>query len=172
MFLLNKDRRSSPMLASMLCVAALLFVFAAAAAAQTPTPMPTPAVVVTDPPPVAPNFEAPLHPLPSADRVGVDNTNQLSLTLEQAIEMALKNNNDIAASRKDIRIAEFNLHGARGVRVHQDLITGEQALAHNAVRAERNATRWTSVAHAVDRHQRRAAQPDHGQRQHAAGVRH
>jgi 16S rRNA (guanine1207-N2)-methyltransferase len=27
------------------------------------------------------------------------------------------------------------LHGARGVRVHQDLVTGEQALAHNAERA-------------------------------------
>jgi len=27
------------------------------------------------------------------------------------------------------------LHGARDVRVHQDLLTGEQALAHNAVRA-------------------------------------
>ena len=27
------------------------------------------------------------------------------------------------------------LHGARDVRVHQDLLTGEQALAHNAIRA-------------------------------------
>lgn len=33
------------------------------------------------------------------------------------------------------------LHGADGVRVHQDPITGEQALAHNAIRAELGATR-------------------------------
>lgn len=33
------------------------------------------------------------------------------------------------------------LHGARGVRVHQDLVTGEQALAHNAERANLDATR-------------------------------
>jgi DnaK suppressor protein len=44
------------------------------------------------PPPIAPNFQAPLRPLPSSDRVGVDTANQLSLSLEQAIEMALKNN--------------------------------------------------------------------------------
>jgi HAE1 family hydrophobic/amphiphilic exporter-1 len=64
---------------------------------------------------VAPNFEAPVRPLPTADRVGVDVTNQLSLTLEQAIELALTNNNDIDVSRNNVRIAEFNFRGARGV---------------------------------------------------------
>jgi outer membrane protein TolC len=53
--------------------------------------------------------------MPGTERVGVDVTDQLPLTLEEAIELALKNNNDIDASRNDVRIAEFNLLGARGV---------------------------------------------------------
>ncbi|MBL8124810.1 MAG: TolC family protein [Blastocatellia bacterium] len=93
----------------------------------TPSPIPTiavaPAVLPDEPPPVAPNFKAPLRPLPSAERVGVDNANQLSLTLEEAIEMALKNNNDIDASRNSVQIAEFNLRGARGI--YDPLIEGE-----------------------------------------------
>ncbi len=74
-----------------------------------------PAQLPSDPPPVAPNFEAPLRPLPSAERVGVDVADQLSLTLDDAIRLALQNNNDIDASRNDVQIAEFNLRGARGV---------------------------------------------------------
>lgn len=74
-----------------------------------------PAVLPADPPPVAPNFEAPIRPLPSAERVGVDIANQLPLTLDQAIEMALQNNNDIDSSKIDVTIAEFGLRGARGV---------------------------------------------------------
>lgn len=74
-----------------------------------------PAVLPDDPPPVAPNFEAPPRPLPSADRVGVDVANQMPLSLDEAIELALKNNNDIDASRNTVRIAEFNLRGARGI---------------------------------------------------------
>lgn len=99
----------------------------AAARAQDPTPSPTPtpvplpspfvpdATLPAEPPPIAPNFEAPPRPLPSADRVGVDLTNQMSLTLEEAVELALRNNNDIDTSRNDVQIAEFNLRGARGV---------------------------------------------------------
>jgi HAE1 family hydrophobic/amphiphilic exporter-1 len=105
----------------------------------TPTPTPTPVVspvqtpipitiapgatLPSEPPPVAPNFEAPMRPLPSAERVGVDIANQLSLTLEQAIELALKNNNDIDASRNSVQISEFNLRGARGI--YDPLIEGE-----------------------------------------------
>ena len=74
-----------------------------------------PAVLPDDPPPVAPNFQAPVRPLPSAERVGVDMMNQLSLTLEQVIEMALQNNNDIDSSKIEVQIAEFNLRAARGV---------------------------------------------------------
>ncbi|MGI8813212.1 MAG: TolC family protein [Pyrinomonadaceae bacterium] len=82
-----------------------------------------PAVLPDDPPPIAPNFEAPGRPLPSAERVGVDLANQLPLTLEEAIELALKNNNDIDASRNTVQIAEFSLRGARGV--YDPLISGQ-----------------------------------------------
>jgi HAE1 family hydrophobic/amphiphilic exporter-1 len=68
-----------------------------------------------DPPPVAPNFEAQNRPLPSAERVGVDLANQLPMTLEEAIQMALQNNNDIDTSKIEVQIAEFNLRGARGI---------------------------------------------------------
>ncbi len=77
----------------------------------------------TEPPPIAPDFEAPARPLPSAERVGVDNADQLPLTLEKAIEMALQNNNNIDISRNNVQVAEFNLRGARGV--YDPLITSE-----------------------------------------------
>ncbi len=90
--------------------------------AQNPTqpvkketnPVP-PASLPNEPPPVAPNFSAPVRPLPSAERIGVESANQLPLTLDQAIELALKNNNDIDSSRIDVKIAETNLTGAKGV---------------------------------------------------------
>ncbi|MDX6696006.1 MAG: hypothetical protein QOF02_3609 [Blastocatellia bacterium] len=74
-----------------------------------------PAELPTEPPPVAPNFEAPARPLPSAERVGVDVANQMALTLNEAIALALSNNNDIDGSRINVQIAEFNLQAARGV---------------------------------------------------------
>lgn len=116
----------------------LLMIPAAGVIAQEPTPQPQPTVIVVqpspsptppifavppDPPPVAPNFQAPIRPLPSADRVGVDTADQLSLSLDEAIEMALKNNNDIDASRNSVQIAEFNLRGARGI--YDPIIEGE-----------------------------------------------
>ncbi|HEX8422613.1 MAG TPA: TolC family protein, partial [Pyrinomonadaceae bacterium] len=74
-----------------------------------------PAELPADPPPVAPNFEAASRPLPSAERVGVDVADQLPLTLNEAIALALQNNNDIDGSRINVEIAEFNLNAARGV---------------------------------------------------------
>ena len=74
-----------------------------------------PAVLPDDPPPVAPDFQAPIRPLPSAERVGVDLMNQLPLTLEEAIERALQNNNNIDVSRNDVQIAEFNLRSSEGI---------------------------------------------------------
>ncbi len=53
--------------------------------------------------------------MPSVERVGVNLADQLSLTLDQAIELALKNNNDIDASRNTVQISEFGLKGARGI---------------------------------------------------------
>jgi outer membrane protein TolC len=49
----------------------------------------------------------------SLERVGVQVTNQIPLTLEDAIKLALQNNNDIDSSRIDVRIAELNLKIAR-----------------------------------------------------------
>ena len=89
----------------------------------TPTPSPTPtfvdatpaAVLPVDPPPVARDFASPVRPMPSTERVGVDNANQLSLTVEDAIRLALENNNEIDISRQDKQVEEFRLRGARGV---------------------------------------------------------
>lgn len=94
----------------------------------TPTPSPTPIVrppapLPHDPPPVAPNFESQLRPMPSVERVGVSMADQLSLTLDEAIRITLENNNDIEASRKDKQISEFRLRGARGV--YDPFIAGE-----------------------------------------------
>ncbi|HEX3559345.1 MAG TPA: TolC family protein [Pyrinomonadaceae bacterium] len=74
-----------------------------------------PAELPADPPPIAPNYEAPQRPLPSAERVGVDVSDQFPLALNDAIRMALKNSNDIDESRVDVQIAEYNLRAARGV---------------------------------------------------------
>ncbi|HEV2914856.1 MAG TPA: TolC family protein [Pyrinomonadaceae bacterium] len=74
-----------------------------------------PAELPVDPPPIAPNFEAPARPLPSAERVGVDISAQVPVTLNEAIALALANNNDIDGSRINVQIAEFNLRAARGV---------------------------------------------------------
>jgi HAE1 family hydrophobic/amphiphilic exporter-1 len=74
-----------------------------------------PADLPADPPPVAPNFEAPARPLPSAERVGVDISDQTALTLNDAIALALQNNNDIDGSRIDVQIAEYDLTAARGI---------------------------------------------------------
>lgn len=105
-------------------ICALWLVAGVAVNAQDPPPMPKPNVAIPkasptklpeEPPPVAPNFEAEIRPLPGAERVGVDMANQMPLTLEEAIELALRNNNDIDASRNDTKIAEFVLRGSRGV---------------------------------------------------------
>ncbi len=82
-----------------------------------------PAVLPDEPPPVAPNYSAPVRPLPDAERVGVDVTNQLPMTLEDAITLALRNNNNIDVSRNNVQIAEFILRGARGV--YDPLIANE-----------------------------------------------
>ncbi|HEV2705209.1 MAG TPA: TolC family protein [Pyrinomonadaceae bacterium] len=71
----------------------------------------TPLVV----PQVATDFRAPLAPFPSLQRVGVEMADQRSLSLREAIEMALANNKDIEVARQNVRASEFDLAGARGV---------------------------------------------------------
>jgi len=104
-----KFSRSLPLLA------AIVFLWVATAAGQNtrPTPLPTP--TPDEPLPTQPNFTKPLPPMPDQTRIGVDIENQLPLTLQDAIGMALKNSNDIEASRQSVRIADFALRAAQGI---------------------------------------------------------
>lgn len=83
---------------------------ASVANAQQPTDMQQLQV-----PPVAPDFKAPQKPLPELKRVGVEMDQQRPLSLREALAMALENNKDIEVARENVRIAEFDLHGAQGV---------------------------------------------------------
>ncbi len=74
-----------------------------------------PAQLPANPPAIEPNFEAPPRPLPSAERVGVNVADQTPLSLNEAITMALENNNNIETSQIDVRLSEFDLTAARGV---------------------------------------------------------
>jgi HAE1 family hydrophobic/amphiphilic exporter-1 len=65
-------------------------------------------------PPVAPDFRAPQKPLPELNRVGIDMGQQRPLALREALSMALENNKDITVARENVRIAEFDLLGAKG----------------------------------------------------------
>ena len=88
--------------------AAVLFSAFSGVFGQTPTPTPD------DTPPVQPTFSVPQRPLPDATRVGVAAGTELSLTLDDAIEMALKNNNDIGVSRAGTKTSNLDLLGVKG----------------------------------------------------------
>ncbi|HKR22555.1 MAG TPA: TolC family protein, partial [Pyrinomonadaceae bacterium] len=47
-------------------------------------------------------------------RVGIDPTSPKPITLQEAIRLALENNNDIATSRIDVEMSEYDLTAARG----------------------------------------------------------
>ncbi|MEP7214175.1 MAG: TolC family protein [Acidobacteriota bacterium] len=66
-------------------------------------------------PAIAPNYSSEDRSLPELGRVGVDMTNNRPLMLADAISLALENNKDIEVTRKNVRIAEFDLKAARGV---------------------------------------------------------
>ncbi|MBA3767895.1 MAG: TolC family protein, partial [Acidobacteria bacterium] len=76
----------------------------------TPAPDELPAV-----PQVAPDYRAAPAPVPELGRVGVDMADQHPLSLREALEMALANNKDLEVARDVVRIAEFDLQGARGI---------------------------------------------------------
>ena len=101
-----------------------LFAFGAEPAlAQTPTRTPTAPVTVAAVPAIAPNYRSNDRSLPALDRVGVDPANQRTLTMREAIELALANNHDIEVSRKTERMAEFDLRSALGF--YQPRLTGQ-----------------------------------------------
>lgn len=91
-------------------------VCSSSAVAQQPTA--TPATLVEqklEVPSVAPDYRARQNPLPDLARVGVEMDQQQPLSLREAIALALDNNKDIEVARQNVRIAEFDLTGARGV---------------------------------------------------------
>ena len=98
--------------------------------AQAPTPTPTVTGDQTNAPEnlkgvpaIAPNYRSDARGLPDLGRVGVDMTQQRTLTLREAIELALENNRDIEVSRKTVTMAEFDLRAARGF--YQPRLTGQ-----------------------------------------------
>ncbi|HLM23616.1 MAG TPA: TolC family protein [Pyrinomonadaceae bacterium] len=98
----------------------LLMIFALGASsvvtAQQPAASPEPSQMQQlQVPPVAPDFRAPQKPMPALDRVGVDMNQQRPLSLREALSMALENNKDIEVARENVRIAEFDLLGAKGI---------------------------------------------------------
>jgi HAE1 family hydrophobic/amphiphilic exporter-1 len=76
------------------------------------TPSPSPQELVI--PSIAPDYRPAQKPLPELGRVGVDMDRQRPLSLREALSMALDNNKDIEVAREDVKIAEFDLKGARG----------------------------------------------------------
>ncbi|MCS6875150.1 MAG: TolC family protein [Pyrinomonadaceae bacterium] len=60
------------------------------------------------------SFQPSVRSFPS-ERVGVNVINQLSLTLEDAIRLALQNNPEVDSSKINVRIAELNLRIAQSV---------------------------------------------------------
>src|SRR4030095_1690461 len=65
-------------------------------------------------PPIAPDFHPEQKPLPEFGRVGVELDRQHPLSLREALGLALENNKDIEVARHNVKIAEFDLKGARG----------------------------------------------------------
>ena len=57
----------------------------------------------------------PVPPLPDLTRLGVTSDNIMTLTLNEAIRLALENNNDIEVSRNDVKINETTLTALEGV---------------------------------------------------------
>jgi HAE1 family hydrophobic/amphiphilic exporter-1 len=65
-------------------------------------------------PMIAAGYVAPEKQPPSLERVGVNDGDALPLSLNEAIRLALENNNDIHASRIDVEMAEHDLTASRG----------------------------------------------------------
>lgn len=82
---------------------------------SVPTAAPPPQDLSLPVPQVAPDFRSATGPFPTLERIGVDMAEQRALSMREAIELALSNNKDIEVARQNVRVAEFDLQGARGV---------------------------------------------------------
>ena len=78
---------------------------------------------LTDVPVIAAGYRSDDRSLPDLGRVGVDMTQQRTITLREALELALDNNLDIEVSRKTERMAEYDLRIARAF--YQPRVTGQ-----------------------------------------------
>lgn len=101
--------------------AILIFGIGAARAQADATPTPSPddkqnvqPENLQGVPAIAPDYQQNDTSLPDLGRVGVDMMEQKTLTLREAITMALENNKDIEVTRQNVRSAEFDLQSARG----------------------------------------------------------
>lgn len=86
--------------------------------AQQPAPSPSPdptAIQQIPVPPVAKDYRGVQRSIPELGRVGVDMNKQHPLGLREALALALENNKDIEVARQNVRIAEFDFLGAKGV---------------------------------------------------------
>jgi HAE1 family hydrophobic/amphiphilic exporter-1 len=82
----------------------------------TPDASPLPSDATTTNDPVFPLAERrPVPPMPSLVRLGVQSSNTIALTLNEAIRRALANNNEIEVARNDVRFAESILRGLEGI---------------------------------------------------------
>ena len=114
----------------------LIFIGLAASSvmAQQPTASPEPSKIQQLPvPSIAPDFRAPQKPLPELNRVGVDMNQQRPLSLREALSMALENNKDIEVARENVRIAEFDLLGAKGIYDPRIITTAFYERAENPI---------------------------------------
>src|SRR5690242_16113537 len=101
-------------LALVLLTASSLSVKAQANASEKSTPATTSVVLPKRIPMIAADYVAPEKQAPSLERVGVNDGDALPLSLNNAIRLALENNNDIRASRIDVEMAEHDLTASRG----------------------------------------------------------
>ncbi len=82
---------------------------------QTPAPVDPTAPLEEPREPVLPPIEQkPLPPPPDMSRLGVVTDNNLTLSLNETVRLALQNNNDIEVARDDVRFAETQLRSLEG----------------------------------------------------------
>ncbi len=106
-----------------LYILVILLCLAGIAAAQAPTPTPAVPENLEGVPEVAADYRSDDRSLPDLGRVGVDMLRQRTMTLKDALELAMENNKDVEVSRKGVRIAEFDLAAARGF--YQPRLSGQ-----------------------------------------------
>jgi len=100
-----------PFAISFALFALIFFSLGSIGSAQEAAPSPSHELQV---PQIAPEFHPAQRPLPELGRVGVEMDQQKPITVREVLAMALENNKDIEVARHNVKIAEFDLTGARG----------------------------------------------------------